>query len=123
MIDAGGEPALPPLDDLEGADELAAALLVVGPSEQTGMGELPLSWQAIEAWTRLTMPPLSPGDLETLREMSAEFVAASNECREKSVPAPFGEPEEAPKASVLMIRSAFRAMQKPGKPPAKGQTA
>jgi len=101
MIEAGGEPVLPPLDrlkdeddedgiDLEGAEELAAALLVVGPSEAGTMGEVPLSWREIEAWARLTMAPFSPGDLEALREMSAEFVAASHEYREKSAPAPYG---------------------------------
>lgn len=75
------------------------------------MGDVPLSWQGIAAWARLTETHLSPGDLEDLREMSAEYVAGCHEYRGKKVPAPYVD-QDAPKPSVEATRAAFR-MGKP----------
>lgn len=101
---------LPPLEDWDGAEDLAAALLGAGPSEPGGMGDAPLSWQAIKAWLELTEAWLSPGDLEALRELSAEFVAACGEYREKLVPAPYGEVKADPVRAADLLRRALDAL-------------
>lgn len=78
------------------------------------MGDVPLSWQGIAAWARLTETQLSPGDFEALREMSAEYVSACEDYRHNSKPAPYGDldSEDAPKPSVAMTRAAFRGAGK-----------
>lgn len=98
---------LPPLDDWEGAHEIADALLVAGPAQYGAMGEGPLSWQEIDAWANRTEAHLSPGDLEDLKRLSDEFFTACGEYREKAVPSPYGGIRQDPAKVSDMLKRAL----------------
>lgn len=79
---------MPPLD-MDGAEELAAWFRSCGPAKSGGMGVTPLDWTDIAAWAALTAWPITPGDAETIRELSRVYVSALHEWDEKAAPAPW----------------------------------
>ncbi|WP_283177861.1 hypothetical protein [Gemmobacter sp. 24YEA27] len=71
--------------------------------EASEVGPVSLSWQTISAWADLAGYQLSPGDLEDLRAMSAEFAAGVTDYREVVVPPPYGERRQSQDQMVALI--------------------
>lgn len=82
---------MPPVEEYEGGIDIVRALLSLGVAEFNAMGEAPLSWQTLRAWSDLTGEVLDPGAFEAVQIMSAEYVAACQEFRHRQVPPPYGE--------------------------------
>jgi hypothetical protein len=98
---------------MDGAEQLAAWFRSCGPAKSGGMGIAPLDWTDIAAWAALTAWPITPGDAETIRELSRVYVSALHAWDEQSVPAPWQDEDRAP-PPVDDIRNAFRQAAKRG---------
>ena len=77
----------------------------LGWSGSTGMGPAPLSFQEIEAWSRLTKTPLEPWEALALRTASAAYVG---QLGAGDLPAPYAHPQ----LRVQPGRSGFAAQAK-----------
>jgi hypothetical protein len=73
----------------DGGEYLLTALFEAGPSEHHAMGgELPLSWQTLDAYARATGAICEPWEFRTLRDMSAAYVAEKEAGKEVYALAP-----------------------------------
>lgn len=73
LQEQGREPKLPEV----ACSYLLDCFFEVGPAQSGGMGQAPLSFQEIDAWSRLTGRSVSPFEALTLRRMSMAWVAES----------------------------------------------
>ncbi len=71
LRDEGADVPLPEVD----APWLVTWLLDAGPIASTPMGAIPLGWQDIEAWARLSGNDPSPWESRLLHEMSRDYLA------------------------------------------------
>lgn len=86
MRAAGQEPALPPLD---AGEHIVGHLFDAGPVLHTGMGPVPLSWSELATWQSVTGVALTPWEAQTMRRLSAEYIAAQQAGEDPLSPAPF----------------------------------
>ena len=77
------------LPDLDGAEYLVAHFREAGLMSSQGMGVIPLSWQEIESWLRVTELQLSVWEKLTIREMSEAYVGEFNKASAKDAAAPY----------------------------------
>jgi hypothetical protein len=74
------------------ATRLLRYLAELGYTRSGGMGPLPLSYEEIAAWARLTRTPLSWWEVTTLRQLSCDYVdMLSRATDDRSLPAPYPE--------------------------------
>lgn len=111
----------PPVEDYEGAVQVVEAFLDIGCCDQSGMGDLPLSWQSIHYWKLETENQwMEPGDIEALRDMSISYVIGLDQYRDKIEPSPYITEQAQAQAKLdKSIRSVFDALVT-RKPKAKG---
>ena len=77
------EPPEPP-EPPEGGDLLWGVFMELsGARGSNGFGPNPLSWQALDAYARLSGVGLTPYEAETIRAMDLAFMAAWSEARKK----------------------------------------
>ena len=86
MRAAGQEPALPPLT---AGEHIVGHLFDAGPVLHTGMGPVPLSWSELATWQRVTGVELSPWEAQTLRRLSAEYIATQQAAEDPAMPPPY----------------------------------
>ena len=55
------------------------AFFSIGPTFHTGMGEAPVPWSEIAAWTSATGTVLDPDEAETVVSMSRAYLNARHE--------------------------------------------
>lgn len=121
MQESGVLPAMPPTPV---AAHLIEHLMDAGPVLHTGMGPAPLSWSEIVTWQQATGVDLSPWEAQTLRNLSAEYIAAGHEAEEADAPAPYS-PAPTPDnrarvaASVASIFGARARQHQPKAPDGK----
>lgn len=70
----GVTPEMPPVS--HAAAPLLGWWLDVGPTQPGGMGDVPLAYGEIAAWSRTTATPLEPWQAQLLRHLSREFLDA-----------------------------------------------
>ena len=89
MLADGRAPELPP-----GNDDYALRLLFeIGPALAGGMGPTPLTHGELRAWQDNMSISLSPGEVDILRRLSAEWIAESHRAEKADCPAPWVDPE------------------------------
>ena len=89
MRDKGQTPELPPLNEYP----LLRLLFDVGPALSGGMGPVPLTHGELRAMQDNTGIPLTPGEVDILRRLSAEWIAESHRAEKADCPAPWVDPE------------------------------
>ena len=72
-------------------DFLIRHLYEVGPAVSGGTGMVPLSWQEIDAWMRRSGVDLTPWSAQTLRSLSAAYVAEARAAEDPGREAPWKE--------------------------------
>ncbi len=99
------EPPLPAVDP----EPFWTWLFEAGPTEAAGMGDAPISWQAIDAWMGRTATSLTPWDVRMLRRMSRDYHAESHAAEDWARPAPWiHEPTKVQRAAEdRQLREAF----------------
>lgn len=77
------------------------------------MGPVPLSWLEMEAWARVTGRTLQPWEYQFIRRLSIEWIAQSEDSKDPSCPAPWGEitPQQR-RAAAMSLRAEMRALAK-----------
>lgn len=85
MQDRGETPALPD----NPAPHVTDWFLEIGPTVATGMGEGPIGWQDMTAWSELTGVELDPWEAKTIRSLSSAFVAERHRARKPGCLAPY----------------------------------
>lgn len=65
----------PPRPRIKSGADLIGHLFEVGPVSPGGMGPVPLTFQEIEAWARMTGVRLTAWEVRTLRSLSREYLA------------------------------------------------
>lgn len=86
MVERGDTPDLPPL----GAEAyLVDHLLEVGPAMPAGMGDAPLSYSEIHAYTLAAGVRLAPWEARALRMLSREYLSARAEGEDADCPPPY----------------------------------
>ncbi|MBP7647149.1 MAG: hypothetical protein KA751_10400 [Comamonas sp.] len=78
-------PAMPPCQ----AEYLLGYLFEMGPTAQTGMGEVPITHRDIAAWMGNTGIRLSPWQARTLHRLSLDYVTESHKATRSAHPAPW----------------------------------
>jgi len=63
----------------------------LGFYESNGMGTQPISYQTIWAWSELMLTPITPFDVNLLREMSSSFIAMQEKAKDSQTPDPLKE--------------------------------
>lgn len=81
--------------ELDGAGYLVALLQEAGLIMSNGMGAIPLTWQEIESWLRVTELQLTVWEKLTIREMSEAYAAELASATDKHRPQPYTAPVEA----------------------------
>lgn len=108
----GGGEILPPL--CKYGDLLAEWFMSVGPTMQSGMGHVPVSWAEIEAWKTLTGNDIDPWEAETLREASIQYSVQLFRSTDKICQAPWAECRPDAKTVSARLGKALDAMMKSG---------
>ena len=86
MRAAGQTPVLPPL--LAG-EHVIGHLFDAGPVLYTGMGPVPLSWSELATWQAVTGIELTPWEAQTVRRLSAEYIATQQAAEDPGMPPPY----------------------------------
>lgn len=73
---------------------LIGMLHEAGLMSSSGMGIVPLSWQEIEAWMRVTESTPELWERMVIRELSEVYVSELNQATEKNRPSPWMPPVE-----------------------------
>lgn len=81
----GLAPKLPP----NPAPIIINRLIELGLTEPAGMGMVPISWQTLSAWQKLTGVQLAPWEARMLRTLSSEYLAESRRAESENCPAPW----------------------------------
>lgn len=89
MREAGRVPELPPLNEYP----LLRVLFDVGPALAGDMGPKPLTHGELRAMQENTGISLTPGEVDILRRLSAEWIAESSKAEKADRPAPWVDPE------------------------------
>lgn len=63
-------------------------LLKIGVSSPNGMGDVPLSWQDLNAWVQVTGVPLSAWEVSVIRKASEAYVSQMELSRKPDAPMP-----------------------------------
>jgi hypothetical protein len=102
------------LPEIVGASHLLSYLMEVGVAMSSGMGLMPLSWQEIDSWLRVTELPLTTWEKIVLRELSETYVNEYSQASEKDRPAPYvHRVDEIDRAAVSdKLKSVFRSLKK-----------
>jgi hypothetical protein len=79
------EPPLPKIS----APHVFDWLMEVGPAEASGMGQVPVSWREIDAWSARTFQRPSAWEARLLRRLSAEYLAELHAAENLYRPAPW----------------------------------
>ncbi len=79
------DPPLPPIT----AQHVYDWLMQVGPVEAGGMGQVPISWATIHAWSALTFTRLSSWEARMLRRLSSDYLAEIHAAEDHTRPAPW----------------------------------
>lgn len=79
------EPEMPPCD----AGHLIGYLFEVGPTMAAGTGEGPITHGELEAWQRNTGIDLNAWESRTLKRLSLDYLAESQQARATDRPAPW----------------------------------
>jgi hypothetical protein len=80
--------------ELDGAGYLVALLQEAGLVMSNGMGVIPITWQEIDSWLRVTELELSVWEKLTIREMSEAYAAEFSKSSDKHAVAPYAPPAE-----------------------------
>lgn len=114
MRAAGQEPALPPLT---AGEHIITHLFDAGPVLHTGMGPVPLSWSELATWQRVTGVELTPWEAQTLRRLSAEYIATQQAAEDPAMPPPYATaPTQDQRARVAAsLASVFGGMARSSK--------
>lgn len=94
------------LPNLEEAAYLIGLLLEAGLASTSGMGAVPLSWQDIDAWIRVTESSPSVWQKLLVRELSEAYVAELNLASDVNRPDPYIHVDEVEKDEVAVDRLA-----------------
>lgn len=81
----GETPALPE----NPAPHITDWFLEIGPAVSAGMGEAPIGWQDMAAWSDLTGIELDAWEARTIRSLSEVFVAERHRARKPACMAPY----------------------------------
>lgn len=81
----GIEPKMPP----NPMPHLVARLVEIGLVSGGGMGPAPLSWEALDAWQRMTRVALAPWEARLLRSLSAAHIVEASLADDETRPAPW----------------------------------
>lgn len=65
----------------------------IGPTVPAGMGEAPIGWPDLAAWSETTGIELEPWEARTLRRMSREFIEMRFDARKPDCPEPYARSE------------------------------
>jgi hypothetical protein len=79
-----------PLPDLT-APHVIDMLMDVGPVENTGMGQIPISWRTLDAWAARAFVRPSAWECRTLRRLSAEYLAELHAAEDPMRPPPWSD--------------------------------
>lgn len=90
------------------AEFLVSYLYEIGPAMSGGMGESPLTHGEIEAWQRNTGIVLDTWQVRTLKNLSHEYLAESQNATKPDAPAPW---LDAPYLTVPIDRVALKMQQ------------
>ncbi len=82
------------LPDVGDGAYIVAMLHEAGLVSSSGMGVLPLSWQEIEAWLRVTQTDAQLWERLLVRELSESYVGEFNRASEKGCASPWSPPVE-----------------------------
>lgn len=102
ITDDGGTPSFPPLS-LGGY--LVEYLFDAGPTMAGGMGVVPLSHSEINAWQANTGIELSAWEARTLRDLSAHYLAMSQEAESAQCKPPFAQSADSQKLVAIEMHS------------------
>lgn len=84
-------------------------LMDIGPTVPAGMGEAPISWEALDAWTRRTGIELDVWEARTIRRLSSAFIAQRYDAKKPACPAPYNGVEQ-PAEVRDMVSEQFKAL-------------
>lgn len=96
MLDEGKSPIFPD----NPASYLSDWLFDIGPSVAGGMGEAPIGYRDMQAWSEITGVELLPWEARILRRLSGAYLAQKNDARKADCPAPYTGEDEAPRDKV-----------------------
>lgn len=86
-----GPGKLPPMPP-NPAPHIFDRLIEIGIVTPTGMGQTPISWQEIAAWSQMTGVKLEPWEARLIRSLSVKYVAESRAAENETYPAPWRGP-------------------------------
>lgn len=102
--------------ELDGSGYLVNLWQEAGLIMSNGMGVVPLTWQEIESWLRVTELQLTVWEKLTIREMSEAYAAESAKATDKHAAPPYTAVSEidrpAVASKVLSVLRSFK--RKPG---------
>ena len=71
-------------------------LFEVGPTQQSGMGPTPITFQELESWQRQTGLELQPWEVRMLRHLSLEYLQESQAAVKSDRKPPYGSLQRSP---------------------------
>lgn len=92
-------------------------LFEIGPSSANGMGESPIDWASIAAWSGQIGIVLNAWEARTIRRLSQDFIHMRFEARKASCPAPFDPDADDEAKGDDRVTAQFRAMMAAFAPP------
>jgi hypothetical protein len=101
--------------DLEEAAYLISMLHEVGITSSNGMSVLPVSWQEIDAWARVTQSSSTLWERMLMKELSEAYVAELHQATAIDRPDPYVPemPKEVDREAVVSkLHNFFRSMKK-----------
>lgn len=105
------QPALQ-LPELGDGAYIVQMLHEAGLMSSVGMGSLPLSWQELEAWLRVTESEPELWEKMLVRELSEAYVSELNQATERNRPSPWNPPVEEVEQVRATVVSRFMAFAK-----------
>ncbi|RYF70394.1 MAG: hypothetical protein EOO22_14420 [Comamonadaceae bacterium] len=108
MKASGRRLAMPPIGG-EAAHPLIDYFWEVGPTESTGMGPAPLTFQELHAWQMQMGLDLPPWQVRQLQLMSRAFLSESIRAEKPDCPAPWAAPALDRPAVAKHIRNLLRS--------------
>lgn len=102
-----GEPIFYPPNP---AEYITDWLFEIGPVAAGAMGPVPIGWQDMAAWERLTGNELDPWEARTIRRLSQAYVAQAYEAENLNCPEPRLAEEKQAEARREKVTQQFSAM-------------
>lgn len=99
------------MPEMMGFEYLVQYLFEVGPVGSNGFGPEPLSWQEIEAWSRLTQTDLDTWEALTLRKLSADYSSQLSKSADPKCKAP-DQPELSREQIAEDVEAFFDRMER-----------